>query len=145
MSGFLVVGGSSFLVDAGLFQLLYVHVGVGAVIAKTTASLVSMTLAYLGHRYWSFSHRGRTTPVREYVVFLVVNALTLALTVVMVAIARYPLHQEDATVLQAVNLASIVLGTITRYLCYRQWVFPARTASEPATKQTAALPVQQAA
>lgn len=140
LSGFGVVGAASFLVDIGLFQVLYDHVGMGAVLAKTLASLVSMTAAYLGHRYWSFSHRGRTTPVREYGVFLAVNGLTIALTLVMVAVARYPLHQESATVLQAVNLVSIALGTVIRYACYRVWVFPAPVAP-PATAGADALRV----
>jgi hypothetical protein len=43
----------------------------------------------------------------------------------MVAFVRYPLGQESALVLQAANIASIGLGTVIRYLCYRQWVFPA--------------------
>ena len=125
LSAFGVVGAVCFALDLGLFQVLYTGAGVGAVLAKLTSTVVSTTVAYVGHRYWSFSHRARTGVRREYVLFAVVNGLTLALGLAMVAFARYGLGQESALVLQAVNVVSIGLGTVIRYLCYRQWVFPA--------------------
>jgi putative flippase GtrA len=47
LSAFGVVGLLCFVVDLGLFQLLYAHAGTGAVTSKLMATLVSMTLAYL--------------------------------------------------------------------------------------------------
>ena len=85
-----------------------------------------MTVAYLGHRYWSFSHRAHTGLPREYLLFAVVNGVTLVLGLAIVAFVRYPLGQESALVLQVANVASIGLGTVIRYLSYRRWVFPAR-------------------
>jgi putative flippase GtrA len=125
LSAFGIVGGFCFVLDLGLFQVLYAGLGVGAVAAKLTSTLVSMTVAYLGHRYWSFSHRARTGVRREYVLFALVNGLTLGLGLAMVAFVRYSLGQDSALVLQAVNVVSIGLGTVIRYFCYRQWVFPA--------------------
>ena len=61
---------------------------------------------------------------REYVLFAVINGLTLLLGLAIVALVRYPLHQEHPLVLQAANVASIVIGTVVRYLGYRRWVFP---------------------
>jgi putative flippase GtrA len=124
LSAFGVVGAVCFVLDLGLFQVLYTSAGFGAVLAKLTSTVVSTTVAYLGHRYWSFSHRARTGLRREYLLFAVVNGLTLVLGLVMVAFARYGLGQQSALVLQAVNVVSIGLGTVIRYLCYRQWVFP---------------------
>jgi putative flippase GtrA len=124
LSAFGVVGAACFVLDLGLFQVLYTSAGFGAVGAKLTSTVVSTTVAYLGHRYWSFSHRARTGLRREYLLFAVVNGLTLVLGLVMVAFARYGLGQQSALVLQAVNVVSIGLGTVIRYLCYRQWVFP---------------------
>lgn len=125
LSAFGVVGAVCFALDLGVFQALYAGAGFGAVVAKFSSTVVSTTVAYLGHRYWSFSHRARTGVRREYVLFAVVNGLTLVLGLVMVAVARYGFGQESALVLQAVNVVSIGLGTIIRYVCYRQWVFPA--------------------
>jgi putative flippase GtrA len=125
VGAFGVVGVVCFFVDVGVFQLLYAHLGVGAVTAKVVATLVGMTLAYFGHRHWSFSHRARTGVRREYLLFAVINGSTLVLGAAIVALVRYPLGQDDAVVLQAANIGSIVLSTVVRYLAYRRWVFPA--------------------
>jgi putative flippase GtrA len=124
LGAFGVVGVLCFLLDVGLFQLLYAHLGVGAVTAKLLATLVSMSVAFLGHRYWSFSRRARTGLRREYLLFAAVNAVTLLIGLGIVAVVRYPMDQDGALVLQAANVGSIVLGTVIRYLSYRQWVFP---------------------
>lgn len=126
LGAFGVVGAISFGIDVVLFQVLYLHVGLGAVTAKLLATLVSMTVAYVGHRYWSFSHRARTGMRRAYLLFTVVNGSTLLLNLGAVALVRYPLGQENALVLQVANVATIGLGTVVRYLAYRRWVFPAR-------------------
>ncbi|MGY2005219.1 GtrA family protein [Blastococcus sp. SYSU DS1024] len=125
LGAFGVVGAGCFLVDLGLFQLLYATVGLEVVTSKLFASLVSTTLAFVGHRFWSFSHRARTGLRREYSLFVVINAATLLLSLAVVAFVRYPLGQESALVLQAANVASIASGTVLRWVTYRWWVFPA--------------------
>jgi putative flippase GtrA len=132
LSAFGIVGAVCFVLDLALFQLLYAHVGLGAVTSKLISTLVSMTVAYLGHRYWSFSHRARTGVRREYLLFAVINGVTLVLGLAIVAFVRYPLGQESALVLQVANVFSTVLGTVIRYLSYRRWVFPAH-AQPPST------------
>ncbi len=125
LSAFGVVGAVCFVIDVGLFQYLYGHADVGAVNAKLLSTLASTTLAFVGHRYWSFSHRARTGVRREYTLFIVINGVALALGLALVAFVRYPLGQESALVLQVANLTSIALGTVLRYFSYRRWVFPA--------------------
>ncbi|MGY1811016.1 GtrA family protein [Blastococcus sp. SYSU D00669] len=140
LSAFGVVGGVTFLLDIGLFQFLYAHAGVDAVLAKLLSTLVAMTVAYVGHRYWSFSHRARTGVRREYLLFVAVNVVTLLLGLAVVAFVRYPLGQEGALVLQAANLGSIALGTLIRYLSYRRWIFPAHPPAAPADDGDALRP-----
>ena len=126
LSAFGVVGSACFVLDVALFQVLYAVLGVDAVAAKLGATLVSMTAAYLGHRFWSFAHRSPTGGYRgQYLRFAAVNGATLLLGLGVVALVRYPLDQTSALVLQAANIGSIVLGTAIRYLSYRLWVFPA--------------------
>ncbi len=146
LSAFGVVGLACFVLDVGLFQLLYTQVGVGAVTSKLVATLVSMTAAYLGHRYWSFSHRARTGHRREYTLFAAVNAFTLLLGLAIVATVRHPLGQDSALVLQLANIASIALGTGIRFVCYRRWVFPAHhPAHHPAHQSDPGVPAPAAA
>jgi putative flippase GtrA len=125
LGAFGIVGAACFVLDIGLFQLLYAHVGLGAVTSKLLSTLVSMTVAYVAHRQWSFSHRARTGVRREYLVFAVVNGVTLLLSLGVVAFVRYPLGQDDALVLQLANVGSIAAGTMIRFLSYRRWVFVA--------------------
>lgn len=143
LSAFGIVGAVCFAIDILLFQLLYAHVGLGAVTAKCLATLVSMTVAYFAHRYWSFSHRARTGLRREYLLFVVVNGATLLLNVGAVAFVRYPLGQENALVLQVANIVGIAAGTVIRYLCYRRWVFPAHE-TEPTVGTGAPTPAGSA-
>ena len=113
LGAFGVVGAVCFLLDVGLFQVLYAVVGVDAVLAKLLATLVSMTAAYVGHRYWSFSHRARTGLRREYLLLRRGQRRRPCCSgLAIVAFVRYPLGQESALVLQAANIASIGLGTV---------------------------------
>lgn len=141
LGAFGIVGGLCFLLDVALFHVLYAVVGTDAVLAKLLATLVSTTAAYVGHRYWSFSHRARTGVRRGYLLFAAVNAVTLAMGLAIVALVRYPLGQESALVLQAANIASIFLGTLIRYLSYRAWVFPAHRREAPAPAPPAVVQV----
>jgi putative flippase GtrA len=144
ISAFGVVGAVCFVLDVGLFQLFYVHIGIDAVLAKLLSTLVSTTAAYFGHRHWSFSHRARTGLRREYVLFVVINGITLVLGLFIVWLVRYPLGQESALVLQLANIGSIALGTVLRFLAYRRWVFvaldhpAARSRSHPVSLDPAA-------
>jgi len=122
---FALVGGGAFLLDLGVFQLLYAGLGAGAVTAKLVSTLVSMTVAYLGHRRFAFAHRANVGMRREYLVFALVNGFTLALSLGVVAFVRYELGHESSIVLQLANVGSIVVGTVIRFLAYRRWVFSA--------------------
>ena len=125
LGAFGVVGTSAFLVDVGVFQVLYAVAGVDPVTAKLTSTLTATTVAYLGHRYWSFAHRVRTGIRRSFLLFAAVNTTTLLIGLGVVWFVRYPLGYESALVLQAANLTSIAMGTTVRFLAYRRWVFPA--------------------
>ncbi|MGY1845021.1 GtrA family protein [Modestobacter sp. SYSU DS0875] len=127
LSAFGVVGAACFVLDVGLFQVLYVQTGLDAVAAKAVSTVVAMTVAYVAHRHWSFAHRARTGARREYLLFAAVNGVTLLLSLAVVAFVRHGLGQEDPLVLQLANVGSIALGTALRFLGYRRWVFPAAT------------------
>jgi len=129
LGAFGVVGGTGFAIEVGMFQLLYGHLGTGALVAKAVATLVAMTVAFFGHRHWSFAHRARTGIRREYPAFLAINGLTLLIGLGIVAFARYGLDFTSAWALQGANLVSIAVGTVLRYLMYRRWVFPATDAA----------------
>jgi putative flippase GtrA len=125
IGAFGVVGAVAFVVDVGLFQVLYAQAGVGAVTAKVASTLAGMSVAYLGHRFWSFSHREHERPGRQSLVFVLINCATLLLGAGIVALVRYPLGQESVLVIQIANIGSIALGSVIRFVGYRRWVFTA--------------------
>jgi putative flippase GtrA len=143
LGAFGVVGAVCFALDVGLFQLLYVHAHLDAVVAKLCSTLVTVTCAYFGHRYWSFSHRARTGLRREYGLFAAINGVTLVLGLLIVWLVRHPLDQDGALVLQMANVGSIALGTVLRFTAYRRWVFvapdhpAARSGTEGTVRTTA--------
>mgnify|MGYP000132526843 CR=1 FL=1 len=145
LTAFGVVGGVCFVIDVGVFQVLYAYVDVDAVLSKFLATSISMTAAFLGHRFWSFSRRARTGLRREYLRFVGINAVTLLLGLAIVAVVRHPLGQENAWVLQAANVFSIAVGTVVRYVAYRRWVFPAVLGAAPEEDPDGASPAELAA
>ncbi|MBA3798009.1 MAG: GtrA family protein [Geodermatophilaceae bacterium] len=124
LSAFGVVGAVNFALDVTIFQLMYAVVETDALVSKIVSTSITTTTAYFMHRHWSFSHRARTGLRREYPIFFLVNALTLALSLAMIGVVRYPLGQTDALILQLTNVASIAIGTVIRFTAYKRWVFP---------------------
>ncbi|SHH53816.1 Putative flippase GtrA (transmembrane translocase of bactoprenol-linked glucose) [Jatrophihabitans endophyticus] len=121
LSAFGVIGAVAFVLDIGLFTLC---ASLGALKAKVISTAVSTTFAYFGNRHLSFSHRARTGLGREAAYFFGINLITLAFSLLVIALFVYPLDfdHESATVL-VVNVVTIGLGTIFRFWAYKRFVF----------------------
>lgn len=124
VSAFGVVGGSTFVLDLVLYQLCYAGLGLGALTSKVVSTAVTATVAFLAHRYWSFSHRRRPGLRREYPAFVVLNVVALIISLAIIGVARYVLGRTDVYELQAANLVSIAVATLFRFFAYKRWVFP---------------------
>lgn len=130
MSKFATVGGVAFLIDFAIFNLLTTARGVEPVTAKTISTVLAATVAFLGNRFWTWRHRERSNPVREYALFFFFNGVGLGIAVACLAISRYGLGSIWPEVFQtplADNIASFVvgtgLGTLFRFWSYRRFVF----------------------
>ena len=123
-----VVGLVALVVDVGLFNLLCYGTGPlhGKVLtAKIVSVCVATTVAYFGNRYWTFRHRGRTSFHREYVLFFVLNAVGLAISVGCLWFSHYALGLTSALADNIIaNVIGLCLGTLFRFWSYRRWVFP---------------------
>src|SRR5579875_1580035 len=121
LTAFGVIGALAFVIDIGIFTWLAPG---GALKAKAISTLVSTVFAYFGNRHLSFSHRARTGLGRETTFFFVINLITLVFSELILALFVYPLHYPHGsrTVL-AVNVGTIVLGTIFRFWAYKRFVF----------------------
>jgi putative flippase GtrA len=130
LSKFATVGGIAFLVDLALFNVLTAGRGMEPVTAKTVSTVIAATLAFIGNRFWTWRHRERSNPIREYALFFFFNGVGLGIAVACLAISRYGLGSMWPEVFQtrlADNIASFIvgtgLGTLFRFWSYRRFVF----------------------
>ena len=127
-SRFLVVGALSTLIEVGVFNLLVYVWGWDVVTAKVVASLVALMNAYIGNREWTFRHRDRRGRVSEVTLFLVTNAVCTAIGAVLVwvgveAVASILGREPGAVAVNVVNLTSIVIVVLLRFVLYHGIVF----------------------
>ncbi|MFU0804952.1 MAG: GtrA family protein [Pseudoclavibacter caeni] len=125
---FLAVGALSSVIEIGSFNAL-LWLGWGAVWAKVGATAIATVNAYFGNRQWAFgsrAHRGRTA---ELMLFLVANAACLGLGVALVwagdaLVAQATGQPAGPLVINLVNILSIGLTTLARFVLYHWVVFP---------------------
>ncbi len=125
-----VIGVAGLFITNAVYDLLFLHLGVGPVTSTTIATIVAAIATYLGNRYWSFRTRQRTGVVRELIIFAVLNGIGLLIQDAAVAFNYYLLqlgHDKLAGFI-ALNLG-IALATLFRFWSYRRfvWVAPSST------------------
>ena len=126
---FAVVGVVGVVITNAVYDLLFIHLGIGPVTSTTIATVVAAIATFLGNRYWSFRTRQRTGVVREIIVFAVLNGIGLLIQDATVAFNYYLLglgHNKLAGFI-ALN-SGIALATLFRFWSYRRfvWIAPAR-------------------
>ena len=121
---FAVIGITGVFITNAVYDLLFIHLGVGPVTSTTIATVVAAIASYLGNRYWSFRTRQRTGIVREVMVFAVLNGIGLLIQDATVAFNYYLLHlgHNKLAGLVALN-AGIALATLFRFWSYRRFVW----------------------
>jgi putative flippase GtrA len=135
---FLLVGGLGLVVDVGLFNLLRFDLGLGdgqgvlvdkPVTAKILSVVAATVVTYAGNRTWTWRHRQRTGVLREYALFVLLNAIAMAIAVLPLAVSHYVLDLTSPLADNiSANVVGLALGTAFRFFAYRRWVF-----KEPAT------------
>jgi putative flippase GtrA len=141
LAKFLVVGGSTYVIDVGLFSLLSHSILENKVVtAKAISILIATIVSYVLNREWSFSRRGGREPRHEAMLFFVVNGLALALNLVPLALSQYVFgfnttnySSFTVTVVNfiAANVIGTILGMAFRFWAYRKWVFPDELTEHP--------------
>jgi putative flippase GtrA len=113
---FVVVGGASVVVDAGLLYALHGLLGLGLEAATALAFLAGFVVNFALNRQWAFASTGRLR--RQVTAYLALVAANLLVTVVLV---------RALTVLGVMYLAAKVLTTAVlsavNYVVSRKWIF----------------------
>jgi putative flippase GtrA len=124
------VGAVAFAVDTALFAYLRQSHDIESLTAKTLATVLSATVAFLGNRFWTWRHRERSGLAREYSLYFVFNVIGLAIGLLVLGISHYGLgavwpdtFQSLTADLIAANGVGTVFGTMFRFWSYRRFVF----------------------
>lgn len=121
VTAFGAIGVVCLVIDLSIYNLLS---PIGWLKAKCVSTVVATTIAYIGNRHLSFSHRARTSLGRETSFFFAINLMVLAISELILALFAYPFNQRnDHIVMNIVNLATIGLGTVFRFWSYKRFVF----------------------
>lgn len=135
LAKFLVVGGTAWVVDTGLFTVLsHTILSQKVITAKIISILISTIVSYILNREWSFANRGGRERHHEAMLFFVINGLALGLNLVPLALSRYAFNiQVDNGYSQftvsvadfiAANVIGTLIGMVFRFWAYRRFVFP---------------------
>ena len=128
---FAVVGLTGVGLQIVVFNLLRYagprHVGVledRPITAQVIAIGLATVITYLGNRYWTYRHRARGSVVRELPVFVLLNAIAIAIGAACLGLAHYVLGLTSplADNLSG-NVLGLGLGTLFRFWSYRRFVF----------------------
>jgi len=131
---FLVVGGTTWIIDTGLFFLLKHTVLPEKILtSKIIAVLVAMIVNYVLNREWSFRDRGGRERHHEALLFFALNGLGILINLIPLWVSHYVLNfnaEHHSAFFETVAdfLSGSILGTIFamafRYWAYKKWVFP---------------------
>lgn len=134
LAKFLVVGGTSYVVDVGLFSLLsHTILAEKVITAKAISVIIATIFSYILNREWSFNSRGGRERHHEAMLFFVVNGIALGLNLVPLAVSQYVFGINTGSYsaltvtvanFVAANIIGTALGMAFRFWAYRKFVFP---------------------
>ncbi|HEU5110414.1 MAG TPA: GtrA family protein [Micromonosporaceae bacterium] len=138
------VGAVAFVVDTVVYTLLLSR-DMETLTAKTLATVVSATVAFLGNRFWTWRHRERSGLAREYSLYFFFNVVGLAIGLAVLGISHYGLgslwpgiFQTTLGDLIAANIVGTAFGTLFRFWSYRRFVFLAPQVDDEESTQVEA-------
>lgn len=141
MGKFGVVGTVAYAVDTGVFVLLVLTME--SLVAKTIATVIAATVAFVGNRFWTWRDRARSGLTREYVLYFTFNGVGLGISLAILGASHYglgsiwPAFQTPVADVIAANVIGLAAATVFRFWSYRTYVFrefaadPASSAGSP--------------
>jgi putative flippase GtrA len=142
LTKFGVVGLGGFVADVGVFNLLRFAGGEGPLYhypltAKVISTAFGIVVAWLGHRYWTFSEGRKLRVHHEFLLFVLVCLGGLAITLGCLWISHYAMQLTSALADNvSANVIGLGLATAFRFWAMRTHVFGhGRKKPEPANEQ----------
>ncbi|MEV0678283.1 GtrA family protein [Actinosynnema sp. NPDC050436] len=123
---FAVVGGTTFLIDNGIWYALKLTILQDKVVtAKAIAVLVAVISSYVLSREWSFHTRGGRERHHEAALFFVVSGIGIGVNLAPLTVSRHflDLHSEFADFVSG-SIIGMLLATAFKFWAMRKFVFP---------------------
>ncbi|WP_155830181.1 GtrA family protein [Glycomyces tenuis] len=130
LSRFVGVGGTAYVLDVGLFNLLLLGLDWPDWAAKTVATVIATTFAFFGNRHWTWRERlGSSAAHRQYLLYFFFNGIGLLISLACLwannGLAEVWPQYFDTVLAKniAANLVGVGLASTFRFYAYRTWVF----------------------
>ncbi|WP_424189458.1 GtrA family protein [Actinokineospora sp. G85] len=131
---FALVGGTTFVIDNGIWYLLKLTVlNDKPITAKAIAVIVATIVNYVLNREWSFRTRGGRERHHEAALFFLISGVAVGINLVPPLISRYVFNlevphvsllvQESADFISG-SIIGMLLAVGFRFWGFRRWVFP---------------------
>ncbi|WP_184675385.1 GtrA family protein [Saccharothrix violaceirubra] len=123
---FAVVGGTTFVIDNGVWYALKLTILQDKVVtAKFIAVLVAVIASYVLSREWSFHTRGGRERHHEAALFFLVSGLGIGVNLLPLVVSRHvlDLHAEIADFVSG-SVIGMLLATAFKFWAMRRFVFP---------------------
>jgi putative flippase GtrA len=124
------VGGVAYVVDIGLFNLMFLGLDWPDWLAKIVSAVIAMTVAFFGNRHWTWrERRGSAAAHRQYALYFFFNGIGLLIALACLwansGLAQVWPHifGTEFAVNVAANIVGVGLGSVFRFFAYRTWVF----------------------
>ncbi len=131
---FAIVGGTTFVVDNGVWYLLKLTVlSEKPTTAKAIAIVVASVVSYILNREWSFNTRGGRERHHEAALFFLVSGAAVVVNLIPLYASRYMLHLEVPHVSRLVqevadftsgSIIGVLAAMVFRFWGMKKWVFP---------------------
>jgi putative flippase GtrA len=134
MLKFAIVGGTTFVVDNGVWYLLKLSVlEPKPTTAKAIAIIVATIVSYVLNREWSFRTRGGRERHHEAALFFIISGVAVVVNLIPLYASRYVFHLEVPHVTRLVqeiadftsgSIIGMLLAMFFRFWGFKKWVFP---------------------
>lgn len=134
MLKFAIVGGTTFVVDNGVWYALKLGVLESKpTTAKAIGIIVATIVSYVLNREWSFRTRGGRERHHEAALFFIISGVAVVVNLVPLWASRYVLHLQVPHVTRLVqeiadfasgSIIGMLLAMCFRFWGFKKWVFP---------------------
>lgn len=131
---FAIVGGTTFVIDTGIWYVLKLSVMANKPVTAGVISSVFATLvSYVLNREWSFRTRGGRRRHHEATLFFLISGIAVAINQAPLWFSRYVLMLQTPGVDRVVqeiadftskSIIGVLLAMVFRYWALRKWAFP---------------------